>query len=137
MIRFFLSDEQLAERERKRQERVRRLWNKLRSWCNIDNFVDLLVDLYLILFDVLSSPILIVMRLVRFIIGTYLLGGVKNKIKKVGHWVEDKHIIIKIVVWLLIICVAVTILTLMWIFGQAFGEFIMEEWGHQSLNLDE
>ena len=134
---FWLSEERLAERERKRQERVRRLGQKLRSWCNIDNIVDLTVDLYLILFDVLSSPILIVMRLVRYIIGTYLLGGVKNKIKKVGHWTEDKHIAIKIVVWFLIICVAVVILTLMWLFGTAFGEWIMEEWGDQALNLDE
>lgn len=134
---FFLSEEQLAERERKRQERVRRLGQKIRDWCNIDNIVDASVDLFLILFDVLSSPILIVMRLVRFIIGNYLLGGVKNKIKKVAHWTENKHIIIKILVWALIICVGVVILTFMWIFGQAFGEFIMEEWGHQALNLDE
>jgi hypothetical protein len=134
---FFLSEEKLAERERKRQERVRKIGQKLREWCNIDNIVDASVDLFLILFDVLSSPILIVMRLVRFVIGSYLLGGVKNKIKKVGHWVEDKHIVIKIAVWALIICIAGCILTLMWIFGQAFGEWIMEEWGHQALNLDE
>ena len=134
---FFLSEEKLAERERRRQERVRKLGEKLRNWCNIDNIVDLTVDLYLILFDVLSSPILIVMRLVRYVIGAYLLGGVKNKIKKVGHWVEDKHIAIKIIVWILIICVAVVILTLMWLFGTAFGEWIMDEWGHQALDLDE
>ena len=134
---FFLSEEQLAERERKRQERVRRLGQKLREWCNLDNIVDASVDLFLILFDVLSSPILIVMRLVRYVIGAYLLGGVKNKIKKVGHWVEDKHIAIKIIVWILIICVAVVILTLMWLFGTAFGEWIMDEWGHQAINLDE
>lgn len=125
------------EWERKRKERVRRLRERLRNWCNIDNIVDASVDLFLILFDVLSSPILIVMRLVRFVIGNYLLGGVKNKIKKVGHWVEDKHIVIKIVVWMLIICVAIVILTLMWLFGTAFGEWIMDEWGHQALNLDE
>ena len=134
---FFLSDEQLAERERKRQERVRRLGKKLRNWCNIDNIVDASVDLFLILFDVLSSPILIVMRLVRYVIGKYMLGGVRNKIKRVAHWTDGKHVIVKIVVWALIICVAGCILTLMWIFGQAFGEFIMEEWGHQALNLDE
>ena len=134
---FFLSDEQLAERERKRQERVRRLGQNLRNWCNIDNIVDASVDLFLILFDVLSSPILIVMRLVRYVIGKYMLGGVRNKIKRVAHWTAGKHIIVKIVVWALIICVAGCILTLMWIFGQAFGEFIMEEWGHQALNLDE
>jgi hypothetical protein len=134
---FWLSEEKLAERERKRQERVRRLGEKLRNWLNLDNIVDASVDLFLILFDVLSSPILIVMRLVRLVIGNYLLGGVKNKIKKVGHWVEDKHIAIKILVWTLIICVAGCILTLMWMFGQVFGEIIMEEWGHQALDLDE
>ena len=134
---FWLSEERLAERERKRQERVRRLGQKLREWCNLDNIVDASVDLFLILFDVLSSPILIVMRLVRYVIGAYLLGGVKNKIKKVGHWVEDKHIAIKIIVWILIICVAVVILTLMWLFGTAFGEWIMDEWGDQAINLDE
>ena len=36
-----------------------------------------------------------------------------------------------------IICVAVVILTLMWLFGTAFGEWIMDEWGHQAINLDE
>ena len=103
---FFLSEEKLAERERKRQERVRKIGQKLREWCNIDNIVDASVDLFLILFDVLSSPILIVMRLVRFVIGSYLLGGVKNKITKVGHGVEDKNIVLKIVVWAIIICIA-------------------------------
>ena len=134
---FFLSEEQLAERERKRQERVRRLGRKLRNWWNIDNIVDASVDLFLILFDVLSSPILIVMRVVRYVIGKYMLGGVRNKIKKVGHWTEGKHIIIQIIVWVLIICIAGVVLTLMWLFGTAFGEWIMEEWGDQALNLDE
>jgi hypothetical protein len=123
----------MDKREQKRRERVKRI----RNWFNVDNIIDASVDLFLILFDVLSSPILIVMRLARFIIGNYLLGGVKNKIKRVAHWVEDKHIIVKIIVWILIICVGVVILTLMWLFGTAFGEFIMEEWGNQALNLDE
>ena len=134
---FWVSEEKLAERERKRQERVRRLGEKLRNWCNIDNIVDASVDLFLILFDVLSSPILIVMRLARWFIGNYLLGGVKNKIKKVANWTDGKNIIIKILIWLLIICVGIIILTLMWLFGTSFGEFIMEEWGHQALDINE
>ena len=110
---------------------------KLRKWLNVDNIIDATVDLFLILFDVLSSPILIVMRLARYVVGKYMLGGVKNKIKKVAHWTEYKHIAIKIIVWILIICVGIIILTLMWLFGTAFGEWIMEEWGDQALNLDE
>ena len=113
------------------------MWQRFRKWLNIDHIVDLAVDLFLILFDVLSSPILIVMRLARFVIGNYLLGGVKTKIKKVAHRTEGKHILIQILVWALIICVGLIILTLMWLFGTAFGEFIMEEWGDQALNLDE
>tara|TARA_B100000674_G_scaffold477384_1_gene472596 strand:+ start:246 stop:644 length:399 start_codon:yes stop_codon:yes gene_type:complete len=128
---FFLSEEQLAERERKRQERVRRLREKLRNWCNIDNLVDASVDLFLILFDVLSSPILIVMRLARYVVGKYMLDGVRNKIKKVAHWTEGKPIILQIITWILLVSVAGILLTLMWIFGQAFGEFIMEEWGDE------
>ena len=123
----------MDKREQKRRERVERI----RNWFNVDNIIDASVDLFLILFDVLSSPILIVMRLARFIIGNYLLGGVKNKIKRVAHWVEDKHIIVKIIVWLLIVCVGIIILTLMWLFGQAFAAAVMELWGDQALNLDE
>ena len=122
----------MDKREQKRKERVERI----RNWFNIDNIIDASVDLFLILFDVLSSPILIVMRLARWIIGNYLLDGVKNKIKKVAHWTEGKHPLLQIWVWTIIICAGVVILTLMWLFGQAFGEFIMEEWGNQALNLE-
>ena len=58
---------------------------KLRKWFNADNIIDATVDLFLILFDVLASPILIVMRLARYVVGKYMLNGVKNKIKKVAH----------------------------------------------------
>jgi hypothetical protein len=125
------------EWERKRKERVKRLQERARKWFNVDNLIDATVDLFLILFDVLASPILIVMRLTRYFIGKYMLGGVKNKIKKIAHWTEDKHIIIKILVWILLICGGIIILTLMWLFGTAFGEWIMDEWGDQALNLDE
>lgn len=111
--------------------------DKLRKWFNIDNIIDATVDLFLILFDVLSSPILIVMRLARFVIGNYLLGGVKTKIKKVAHWTQGKHPLLQILIWTLMICVGAVILTLMWLFGTAFSEVVMELWGDQALNLDE
>jgi hypothetical protein len=113
------------------------MWQRIKKWLNIDNIIDASVDLFLILFDVLSSPILIVMRLARFVIGNYILSGVKNKIKKLAHWSKDKHPLVQIFVWTLIICIGAVILTLMWLFGQAFGEVVMEIWGHQALNLDE
>lgn len=113
------------------------MWKRFKKWFNIDNIIDASVDLFLILFDVLSSPILIVMRLARFVIGNYLLGGVKNKIKKLAHWTEGKHPLLQIWVWILIICIGAVILTLMWLFGEAFGEVVTELWGDQALNIEE
>ena len=47
-----------------------------------DNMVDLSVDIFLIVFDVLSSPILIVMRVVRWILAKFINEHVKNFIKR-------------------------------------------------------
>ena len=113
------------------------MWGKIKKKLNIDSIVDVSVDLFLILFDVLSSPILIVMRLLRWFVGKYMLDGLKNKIKKLIHWTEGKPLLLQIFVWTMTICVVAVILVLMWLFGQAFGEVIMELWGDQALNLDE
>ena len=62
---------------------------KIKKLLNSDNIIDTSVDVSLIVFDVLSSPILMVMRIIRFafkrfvrnyIIKTikYLIGKVKN-----------------------------------------------------------
>ena len=104
------------------------MWQRFRRWLNIDHIVDLCVDLFLILFDVLSSPILIVMRLLRWIVGSYLLDGVKHKIKRVLHWASKKPIWLQFIIIPAIIAGVICVLIFIWIFGQAFGEFVMEEW---------
>ena len=107
------------------------MWKRFRKWLNIDHIVDVSVDLFLILFDVLSSPILIVMRLLRYVVGKYLMDGVKNKIKKLLHWLKYKPRWVSFVVIPVLLVIVAHLLVLMWIFGQAFGEFIMEEWGEE------
>ena len=104
---------------------------RFRKWLNIDHIVDVSVDLFLILFDVLSSPILIVMRLARYVVGKYLMDGVKNKIKRLLYWLKSKPRWVSFVVVPVLIVIVAHLLVLMWIFGQAFGEFIMEEWGDE------
>ena len=56
-----------------------------------DNMVDLSVDIFLIVFDVLSSPILIVMRVVRWILAKFINEHVKNFIKRIVHWFLDNR----------------------------------------------
>lgn len=109
------------------------MWQRFKKWANIDHIVDLSVDLFLILFDVLSSPILIVMRLLRYVIGKYLLDGVKNKIKRLLRWLKTKPRWVSFVVIPLLLIFVAHLLVLMWIFGEAFGEFIMEEWGNSNV----
>ena len=56
-----------------------------------DNMVDLSVDIFLIVFDVLSSPILIVMRVVRWILAKFVNNHVKSFIKRIVHWFLDNR----------------------------------------------
>jgi len=106
------------------------MWQKIKKKFNIDSIVDVSVDLFLILFDVLSSPILIVMRIIRYVVGKYLMDGVKNRIKQLLHWLEHKPRWVSFVVIPVLLYIVAHLLILMWIFGQAFGEVIMELWGN-------
>jgi hypothetical protein len=67
---------------------IRERWRKAMT---ADNMVDLSVDIFLIVFDVLSSPILIVMRVVRWILAKFINEHVKNFIKRIVHWFMDNR----------------------------------------------
>ena len=54
---------------------------RFKKAMNSDNALDLVVDMSLILFDVLSSPILIVMRVVRYFFNRFIKDYVKRGIK--------------------------------------------------------
>ena len=45
---------------------------RVKKAVNTDNILDLIVDMSLILFDVLSSPILIVMRVIRYFFNKFI-----------------------------------------------------------------
>ena len=68
---------------------LRERWRKA---CTADNIVDFSVDVFLIFFDVLSSPILIVMRLVRWVINKFFVNHIKNFLKRIVHWFMDNKV---------------------------------------------
>ena len=53
----------------------------IKKYFNLHNIVDTGVDVSLVVFDVLSSPILIVMRVVRWFLNEFVLGHIKRFIK--------------------------------------------------------
>ena len=61
---------------------------KIRRLINSDNAIDVSVDIMLIIFDVLSSPILIVGRVLRYGFNKFIRGYVIRGIK----WILNKVI---------------------------------------------
>ena len=61
---------------------------KIRRLINSDNDIDVSVDIMLIIFDVLSSPILIVVRVLRYGFNKFIRGYVIRGIK----WILNKII---------------------------------------------
>tara|TARA_R100000995_G_C3409952_1_gene88908 strand:+ start:402 stop:629 length:228 start_codon:yes stop_codon:yes gene_type:complete len=53
----------------------------IKKYFNLDNIVDMGVDIALVVLDVLYSPILIVMRVVRWFLNEFVLGYLKKLIK--------------------------------------------------------
>ena len=60
------------------------------KFANADNVIDGIVDIGLLVFDVLSSPILLVMRLVRYYIKKWIKTFIKTFLKKTYHKIYDK-----------------------------------------------
>ena len=63
-------------------KRIKERWKKL---CTTDNVIDLSVDGFILLFDVLSSPILIIVRLVKHIFNMFFVERIKRAIKWFAH----------------------------------------------------
>ena len=66
-------------------------WQRFKEWWTIDHVVDGVVDIALLLFDVITSPILITIRIIRHFIGDWFVGGLKRIIKSVVHWFASKR----------------------------------------------
>ena len=62
------------------------LKERVKKAVNTDNVLDLIVDMSLIVFDVISSPILLVMRVVRYFFNKFVRGYFKKGLK----WIVNK-----------------------------------------------
>ena len=61
------------------------MFKRLKSWNTIDHWIDLIVDIGLIIFDVLTSPILIMVRILRNTINRFIKGYLKSFLKWITH----------------------------------------------------
>ena len=76
-------EEAKAEADQKKKKlTLKQRWKKA---CNTDNIIDFSVDVGLIAFDVLSSPILIVVRIFRWMMNKWVNGYIKRFLKWFVH----------------------------------------------------
>ena len=64
---------------------IKTKWQKFREWNTVDHWIDLIVDIGLVAFDVLSSPILIIVRFFRYFMNKWINGYIKNGLKWFAH----------------------------------------------------
>ena len=68
-----------------RTKRVQTRWQRFKKWSTVDRWIDLSVDIGLVAFDVLSSPILIVVRTIRYFFNKYVNKHIKRFLKWFAH----------------------------------------------------
>ena len=66
-------------------KRIKAKWQKFKEWNTVDHGIDLIVDIGLVAFDVLSSPILIIVRFFRYFMNKWINGYIKNGLKWFAH----------------------------------------------------
>ena len=108
-------------------------WERIKKWFNVDHVVDLVVDLALLLFDVITSPILIVMRLARWTVGKYMLDGVKNRIKRLVYWLKQKPWWVSLIVIPISIVITFYVLVFVWLTLEMFDP---EVWKEDNITID-
>lgn len=64
------------------KQRIKDRYDKL---CTTDNIIDVCVDAFILLADILTSPILIVVRLVKHMINMFFIERIKRAIKWFVH----------------------------------------------------
>ncbi len=66
-------------------------WQRFKEWWTIDHVVDLVVDALLLIWEVIASPVLILVRIIRHFIGDWFVGNLKKIIKSIVRWFKGKR----------------------------------------------
>lgn len=102
-------------------------WERIKNWCTVDRCVDLIMDAILLFWEVITSPILIVMRLARYVLGRWVIEGLKNKIKKLIHWLKTKPIWVSFIIGPITVIILFYTLVAIWLVGEMLKPEIWKE----------
>jgi len=104
---------------------------KLKQWrekWTVDHSVDVAVDLVLLLIDVIASPVLICVRLIRYIIGDYVVSKIKSGLKLVIHWWKKRSKPVRRLLLILFLIVLPFVLIVVYFFTEIVSMYFEYNW---------
>ena len=105
---------------------------KLRKWrekWTVDHTVDVVVDITLLLIDVIASPVLICVRLIRYVIGDWLTDKIKRGIKFFIHLWQRQHQIVRRLIVVVFVIALPFLLIILWAFSEFWTMYWEITWG--------
>ena len=69
------------------------MFKKFKQWrekWTVDHTIDVIIDMLLLVIDVISSPILIVVRIIRYVVGDWVINKIKSSVKWIAHFYLER-----------------------------------------------
>ena len=104
---------------------------KFKFWrekWTVDHTIDVVVDVTLLLIDVIMSPVLICVRLVRYLIGDWITDRIKSGIKIVVHWWEKRSKPVRRLLLILFLIILPFVLIIVYFFTEIINMYFEYNW---------
>ena len=109
--------------------KIKKRWREWREKWTVDHTIDVIVDITLLLIDVIASPVLIVVRLVRYVFGEWIADKLKWVIKAIVHWYQRQNPLVKRLIIVLFIFALPFLLIILWSFVFTWSLYWEYNWG--------
>jgi len=109
--------------------KIKKRWQQWKDKWTIDHTIDVIVDITLLLIDVIMSPVLIVVRLVRYVIGDWIADKLKLIIKCIVHFYQRRHPIVKRLIIITFLIALPFLLIILWSFSEVWNMYWEYTWG--------
>jgi len=108
--------------------KIKKRWCEWQEKWTVDHSVDVAVDLVLLLIDVIASPVLICVRLIRYVIGDYVVNKIKSGLKLVIHWWEKRSKPVRRLLLVLFLIVLPFVLIVVYFFTEIVSMYFEYNW---------
>ena len=110
-------------------EKIKKRWREWRAKWTVDHTIDVIVDVTLLLIDVIASPVLNVVRLVRYVFGEWIADRLKWIVKAIVHWYQRQHPVVRKLLVIIFLIALPFLLIILWAFSEFWSMYWEYNWG--------